>query len=146
MLLGLAMVLSVITWPSIASAQSTVQKFVSVMVTPLELDLGSLPGTPEHDAPGTLQVRLAANCLNAGVTVSLSPLTGPGGVQIDPSRILVKRQGQSTFRPLSTPVNVTDSMTPGIVNFELQFRILSQGMDPAGEYTGTLTITSAPLP
>lgn len=131
---------------STAQAGLQIQKYVGVTVSVSEFDMGELTGSADYVVPNALTVHVSANCIHAGLTLTASALEEPSGAKIEPSRILVKRQGAVQYVPLGSPVNLTGVMAPGIVDVILNFRVQSPGMDCPGTYTGTFILTSAPLP
>lgn len=138
------------TWlaPLDAGAAPQVQPFIYVETAPTSLDLGELYfSQTAYDSPATLTVRLYANLSHGGVMVSLSPLERVGGgAQIAPERVLVKRSDMTSYVPLSSPINLTGPRPPGYFEYVLQFRVETPAMDPAGQYTGTLTLTYGVAP
>lgn len=137
----LAATVIVLSLAAEALALPRVRQYVGVTVTPLHLDLGSVPQPGTYDSPASLSVHVAANCNHGAVLVSASPLTKPGGASIPANRVFVKQPATGDYVPLNNPVPVTAPTGPGIFDVVLNFRVETVLEDPPGSYTGTLVIT-----
>lgn len=127
-----------------AQALPRLERYVEVSVNPEELDLGSVlqPGT--YDSPTELTVHVAANCNHGGVTLSATSLKRTGGGEIPLERFFVKLPTTGVFVPMTAPILLTGPMVPGVFDVMLKFRLKTLMQDPAGKYTGTITLTVGP--
>ncbi|GAI21941.1 unnamed protein product, partial [marine sediment metagenome] len=51
-----------------------IERYISISVTPKELDLGSVPQPGLYDSPAILTLQVEANCPHGGVVVHATPL------------------------------------------------------------------------
>lgn len=129
-----------------AEALPRVHRYVSISVSPQQLDLGTVPEPGVFDSPATLTVHVAANCAHGGVVISMAdPLDGPGDATIPLNRIWVKLP-TGPFVPLTEPVVVTGPMNPGVVDVLIKFRVETDLGNPPGTYLGTLVVTCGVAP
>ena len=129
-----------------ACALPRIERYLSVTVTPSELDLGTVPQPGVYDSPSELKVHVTANCTHGGVVASVTPLVRAGGGTLDPERVSVKLPGTGNYVPMTNPVPVTGPMDPGVFDVILKFRLTTDFQVLAGTYTGTITITCAGAP
>jgi hypothetical protein len=116
-----------------AQAQPGPEPFVTISVTPSELDLGSASQYGQQTFNSTLRVHITANCPHS-IDASIGALANPNIGLIPKERTNVEM-----LPPLSSP-----SGTPpgGVdVDLNLRFTIDIESSDPAGKYTGTLVLT-----
>lgn len=121
-----------------SQALPRIRRYVGLTALPSPLDLGSVPQPGTYDSPATLAMHLAANCNHGGVVISTTQFQSAEGGAIPPGRILVKLPGTEQFVAMTQPVPVTAPAGPGIQDFQLTFRVVTEPTDPAGTYTGTL--------
>lgn len=126
-----------------AQALPRIERYVSVSVSPQQLDLGSVrqPGT--YDSLAILTVHLAANCNHGGVVISTTQFESAQGGAIPQNRILIRLPGTEQFVPMTNPVQLTPPGGPVVDEFEICFRIQTEVTDPAGAYTGTFQLSVA---
>lgn len=120
------------------------EPFLEISVSPEELNfLAEGPG--EHDADSDLVVHVASNYPHGGIVVEMSELQyvdGNNGAALPPERVAVRGPvTEDEYVPLAQPVNVTGPMEPGLWDVTLEFQATTEWPDPAGLYSGTLTIT-----
>lgn len=143
----------VITWvlavglfglAGIAGAEQTDEPFVNVSTTPDRLDLGTASiFADSFDVPAALTVKVEANCMHGPIMISVTKLKRRQGGSILPERIFVKTPATSGFVAMSRPVAISKPTT-GPHKIVLDLRVQTRFFDPAGEYTGTLTLTIMP--
>lgn len=109
------------------------QPYVSMSVTPGELDLGSIPQPGSYDLSATLTLHITANC-PYHVEVSLEPFIRAGGGSIPLDRTSVQ-----IVTPISSPVGTP--IAGEDVGVEFNFNIETTFQDLPGTYTGTITFT-----
>jgi hypothetical protein len=129
-----------------AWAGPVIQRYVNFSVSPSTLDLGSVPGPGNYDSPAALTVHVTANCVHGGIVASVTALQMAGGGTIGPERVFVRLPATGVYVPMTAAVAVTPTMNPGVFDVVLKFRLETTMADAAGDYTGTMTITLAPLP
>jgi len=143
----------VITWAiaaalfglaGIAGAEQIKVPFVNVSTTPDILDLGTASVfTDSYDVPGAITVNVDSNCFHGPIMISTTKLRRRQGGSISPNRIFVKTPATRGFIPMARPVAISKS-TEGPHEIVLDLRVDTKFLDPAGEYTGTVTITIMP--
>ena len=109
------------------------QPYVSMSITPSELNLGAIPQPGSYDLPATLTLHITANC-PYHVEVSLEPFISAGSGSIPLDRTSVRIVGPISS-PVGTPIAGED------VDVELNFNIEITFQDLPGTYTGTVTFT-----
>jgi hypothetical protein len=130
-----------------AHALPRVVPYINVTLTPLTLDLGSVPEPGPYDSASELKVHVAANCAHGGVVASVTPLTRTGGGgSIAPERVFVRIPATGVYVAMTSPVSITGAMMPGVFDVVLKFRVVTNLGDIPGQYVGTLTITCAGPP
>jgi hypothetical protein len=144
----------VITWvlaaalfglAGIAGAEQIDELFVNVSTTPDILDLGTASlFTDSYDVPGALTVKVDSNCFHGPIMISTTKLRHRQGGSISPDRIFVKTPETGGFITMARPVAISKS-TEGPHIIVLDLRVQTSGLlYPAGEYTGTITLTVMP--
>lgn len=118
-----------------------IERYISVSITPKELDLGAVPQPGLYDSPAILRLHVEANCPHGGVVVHATPLVCPKAPPILPDRIFVRIPETGEYVPMKGPVNVTGRMGPGVFDFELTFRVNTELQDRPGRYTGMFVFT-----
>lgn len=124
-----------------AEALPRVQRYVSVSVSPQQLDLGTVPQPGTYDSPADLTVHVAANCAHGGVVASATALQRAGGGVIPLARFFVKIPATGQYVAMTAPVAITGPMMPGVFDVVLKFRVETTLADIPGEYAGTITLT-----
>ncbi len=138
-------ILALATAPRTAQARPRILPYVHVSASPEALDLGTVPQPGVFNSPATLTVHVAANIAHGGVVISMTaPLTGPGGATIPLNRIWLKLPLTGQYVALTAPVALTGPMNPGVIDIPIKFRVETVLQNPAGEYTGTITLTVGP--
>ena len=143
----------VITWTlsavlfglaGIAGAEQFDKPFVNISTTPDVLDLGTASlFTDSFDVPGALTVNVDSNCFHGPIMISTTKLKRRQGGSISPDRIFVKTPATGGFVTMARPVAISKS-TEGPHKIVLDLRVETKFLDPAGEYTGTITLTVMP--
>ena len=102
------------------------------------LNLGNIGQPGQHVFTQTLTVHIMAN-IGHHLEVSLQPFVGPANKSIP-----IERTSVEMLNPISSP----GETSPGGVDVKLnlKFNIETRFEDPAGSYTGTLTLTIIPGP
>ena len=118
-----------------------IERYISVSITPKELDLGAVPQPGLYDSPAILTLHVEASYPHGGVVVHATPLENPESGSIPPDRILVRAPETGEYVPMRDPVNITGPMGPGVFDLELKFRVNTELQDPAGRYTGMFVFT-----
>jgi len=128
----------------IAGAEQIDELFVNVSTTPDILDLGTASVfTDSYDVLGALTVNVDSNCFHGPITISTTKLKRRQGGSISPNRIFVKTPATGGFVAMARPVAISKS-TEGSHKIVLDLRVDTKFLDPAGEYTGTVTLTVMP--
>jgi hypothetical protein len=145
----------VITWvlvigffglAGIAGAEQTGPPFVNVYTTPDKIDLGTVPlFTDAFEVPEALTVNVESNCLHGPIMISATRLKRPQGGSISPDNIFVRTPVTGGYVAMARPVTISRPMT-GSHKIVLDLRVQAQFLYPAGEYSGTLTLTIMPPP
>ncbi len=143
----------VITWvlaavlfglAGVAGAEQFDKPFVNVSTTPDVLDLGTASlFTESLDVPGALTVNVDSNCFHGPIMISTTKLKRRQGGSISPDRIFVKTPATGGFVTMARPVAISKS-TEGPHKIVLYLRVTTKLLDPAGEYTGIITLTIMP--
>ena len=144
----------VITWvlaavlfglAGVAGAERIDEPFVNVSTTPDVLDLGNASlFTDSFDVPGALTVKVDSNCFHGPIMISTTKLKRRQGGSVSPDRIFVKTPETGGFIAMARPVAISKS-TVGSHKIVLDLRVQTNGqLYPAGEYTGTITLTIMP--
>lgn len=143
----------VITWAlaavlfglaGVAGAEQINKPFVNVSTTPDVLDLGTASlFTDSLEVPGALTVKVDSNCFHGPIMISTTKLKRRRGGSISPERIFVKTPATGGFVSMARPVAISKS-TDGPHTIVLDLRVETNFLDPAGEYTGTITLTIMP--
>ncbi|MEJ2703744.1 MAG: hypothetical protein P8Z79_15015 [Sedimentisphaerales bacterium] len=118
--------------------------FVSVSASPDELDLGAanfFAGV--HEVRGAMTVDVEANCWHGPVYLSITPLKRPGGGLIEPADIFVRAPKMGQYVSLKKPVVVVPTSV-GPRKVVLDFKVHAGVDNPAGHYTGVVTLTIVP--
>lgn len=118
-----------------------IEPYISISVTPQQLDLGAVPQPGLYDSPATLTLHVEANCPQGGVVVHATPLVCPKAQPILPDRIFVRIPKTGEYVPMKGPVNITGPMGPGVFDFDLNFRVNTELQDQPGRYTGMFVFT-----
>ena len=118
-----------------------IEPYISISVTPQQLDLGAVPQPGLYDSPATLTLQVEANYPHGGVVLHATPLVCPKARPILPDRIFVRIPKTGEYVPMKGPVEITGPMSPGSFGFELKFRVNTELQDRPGTYTGTLVFT-----
>lgn len=145
-LLILVGIIAAVLTASDAWALPKVQKYISVTVTPSELDLGDVSEPSVFDSSGELKVHVAANCNHGSVVVSVTHLVRAEGGSIGPERVSVRLPATNNYVPLANPVSVTNPVGPGIFDVVLKFRVQTILADVPGTYAGQISITCSVAP
>jgi hypothetical protein len=146
----------VITWAlaiglfgpaGIAGAAQTVnldEPFVNISTTPDKIDLGIMPLFEDlFDAPGALTVNVESNCLHGPIMISATKLKCPRGSSISPDNIFVRTPATGGYVAMARPVAISET-TMGSHKIVVDLRVKAEFLYPAGEYSGTLTLTIMP--
>ena len=143
----------VITWvlaavlfglAGVAGAEQIDKPFVNVSTTPDVLDLGTASlFTDSFDVPEALTVKEDSNCFHGPIMISTTKLKRHQGGSISPDRIFVKTPATGGFVTMARPVAISKS-TEGPHKIVLDLRVETNFLDPAGEYTGTISLTIMP--
>ena len=143
----------VITWilaiglfglSSIADAKQTELPFVHVYTTPDRIDLGTVPLFKDaFEVTEALTVKVESNCLHGPIMISSTKLERPQGGSISPDNIFVRTPATGGYVAMARPVTISKPTT-GSHKIVLDFRVQAQFLYPAGEYSGTLTLTIMP--
>jgi hypothetical protein len=143
----------VITWvlaiglfelTGIAGAEQTGPPFVNVYPTPDKIDLGTVPlfGNA-FEVPKALTINVESNCLHGPIMISATKLKRPQGGSISPDNIFVRTPVTGGYVAMASPVAISEP-TIGSHKIVLDLRVQAQFLHPAGEYSGTLTLTIMP--
>jgi hypothetical protein len=81
--------------------------------------------------------------MHGPILISSTKLKRRQGGSISPERIFVKTPATNGFVPIAKPVAISKPAI-GSHKIVLDFRVKTQFLDPAGEYTGTVTLTITP--
>ena len=136
---------AVLFWlAGVAGAEQIGKPFVYISTTPDVLDLGTASlFTDRLDVPGALTVKVDSNCFHGPIMISTTKLKRRRGGSISPERIFVKTPATGGFVTMARPVAISKS-TDGPHTIVLDLRVETNFLDPAGEYTGTITLTIMP--
>ena len=118
-----------------------IERYISISVTPKELDLGAVPQPGLYDSPATLTLQVEANCPHGGVVVHATPLVCPKARPILPDRIFVRIPETGEYVPMKGPLNITGPMGPGVFDLALNFRVVTDLDNAPGRYTGMFVFT-----
>ena len=128
----------------VAGAEEVDIPFVKISTSPDELDLGTaMLFTEFYDVPAALTVDVESNCMHGPIVISTTELKSRQGEKISPERIFVKTPATDGFIPMVKPVSISKTMS-GPHKIVLNLRVNSNFVKPAGEYTGTITLTVMP--
>src|SRR4030042_5785336 len=128
----------------VAGAEQSDKPFVYVSATPDILDLGTASIFSDgYDVPGALTLKVDSNCFHGPIMISTTKLERRHGGSISAERIFVKTPATGGFVTMAKPVAISKS-TEGPHKIVLDFRVETKFLDPAGEYTGTITLTVMP--
>jgi len=131
----------------IAGAAQTVnfdEPFVNISTKPDKIDLGIMTMfTDAFEVPGALTVYVDSNCLHGPILISASKLERPQGGSISPDNIYVRTPATSGYVAMARPVAISEP-TKGSHKIVVDLRVKTQLLYPAGEYSGTLTLTIMP--
>jgi len=143
----------VITWSlaailfglaGVAGAEKIDMPFVNISTSPDELDLGTTMLFADfYDVPAALTVNVDSNCMHGPIMISTTELKSRQGESISPERIFVKTPATNGFVTMAKPVAISKPME-GPHKIVLNLRVQSNFIKPAGEYTGTITLTIMP--
>jgi hypothetical protein len=143
----------VITWvlaiglfglTGIAGAKQTDPPFINVYTTPDKIDLGTVPLYGDFfEVPEALTVNVVSNCLHGPIMISATELRRPQGGSISPDKIFVRTQATGGYVAMARPVRISHPTT-GSHEIVLDLKVQAQFLYPAGEYSGTLTLTIMP--
>ena len=136
--------LAVVLFGLAGFAEATDKPFVNVSATPDKLDLGTASiFADSYDVPAAITVNVESNCMHGPIMISTTKLKRRQGGSISPERIFVKTQATEGFVTMARPVAISKS-TEGPHEIVLDLRVDTKFLDPAGEYTGIVTITIMP--
>jgi hypothetical protein len=128
----------------IAGAEQTDPPFVNVYTTPDKIDLGTVPlFTNAFEVPEALTINVESNCLHGPIMISATKLKRPQGGSISPDNIFVRTPVTGGYVAMASPVAISEP-TIGSHKIVLDLRVQAQFLHPAGEYSGTLTLTIMP--
>ena len=128
----------------IAGAEQTDPPFVNVYTTPDKIDLGTVPlFTNAFEVPEALTINVESNCLHGPIMISATKLKRPQGGSISPDNIFVRTPVTGGYVAMASPVTISEP-TIGSHKIVLDLRVQAQFLHPAGEYSGTLTLTIMP--
>lgn len=128
----------------IAGAEQTDPPFVNVYTKPDKIDLGTVPLFKDaFEVPEALTVYVDANCLHGPIMISSTKLKRPQGGSISPDNIFVRTPATGGYVAMARPVTISRPTT-GSHKIVLDLRVQAQFLYPAGEYSGTLTLTIMP--
>jgi len=140
----------VITWIlaiglfGIADAEQIGPPFVNVYTTPDSIDLGTVPMFVEaFEVLEALTVNVDSNCLHGPILISATKLYRPEGGSISPDNIFVRTPATNGYVAMARPVMISKPKT-GSHKVVLDLRVKANFLHPAGEYSGTLTLTIMP--
>ena len=143
----------VITWSlaavlfglaGVAGAEKIDMPFVNISTSPDELDLGTIMLFADfYDVQAALTVDVDSNCMHGPIMISTTELKSRQGESISPERIFVKTPATNGFVTMARPVAISTPME-GPHKIVLNLRVQSNFIKPAGEYTGTITLTIMP--
>ena len=143
----------VITWvlaiglfglTGIAGAEQTDPPFVNVYTTPDKIDLGTVPLFKDaFEVPKAFTVNVESNCMHGPIMISATRLKRPQGGSISPDNIFVRTPATNGYVAMARPVAISES-TKGSHKIVLDLRVNAHFLYPAGEYSGTLTLTIMP--
>lgn len=143
----------VITWvlaiglfglPGVAGAKQIIPPFVNVYTTPDAIDLGTVPLLTEaFEVPEALTVNVESNCLHGPILISATKLKRRKGGSISPDNIFVRTPATDGYVAIASPVRISEP-TMGSHKIVLDLRVQAHFLHPAGEYSGTLTLTIMP--
>jgi len=129
-----SVILSLVVLVTLQVSLACGQPYVSISVTPGQLDLGSIPPQPDsYDIQATLTLHITANC-PYHVEVSLEQFIRAGGGSIPLERTLVQM-----VTPISSPGPTPEAGE--YVDVELNFNIKTTFEDLPGTYTATVIFT-----
>lgn len=129
-----SVILSLVVLVTLQVSLACGQPYLSMSVTPGQLDLGSFPPQPgSYDLQATVTLHITANC-PYHVEVSLEQFIRAGGGSIPLDRTSVQMVTPISS-PVPTPIGGED------VDVELNFNIKTTFEDLAGTYTATVTFT-----
>jgi hypothetical protein len=143
----------VITWvlaiglfglTGIAGAEQTDSPFVNVYTKPDKIDLGTVPLFKDaFEVPAALTVFVETNCLHGPIMISSTKLKRQQGGEISPDNIFVRTQATGGYVAMARPVMISK---PAMCSHEivLDLRVQAHFLYPAGDYSGTLTLTVMP--
>lgn len=116
-----------------------IEPFVSIsIVSPSELNLGSIPQPGGYNLPAALTLHVAANCPHHVEVALTRPFTHDGGG----GSISFDRSSVKMLHPVSSPVGTPPEGLD--VDVELNFSVETTFADLAGSYTGAITFTIQP--
>lgn len=118
--------------------------FVRVTTTPDELDLGTSPIWGEYESPSVLTVNVESNCPHGSIVASITTLKNRKGGAITPDRIFIETEVTGGFVPMTAPVRISEPAA-GSHNIQLKVKVNTNIGDRAGNYSGALMFTIAPL-
>ncbi|MHC4750236.1 MAG: hypothetical protein ACYTFW_10210 [Planctomycetota bacterium] len=131
------------TAEAVKAVEPVEKPFINVSTTPDILDLGIAPFAGSYELPAALTVDVESNCTYGPILISTTALKRRYGGVITPERISVKTPATGGFVAMSKPVAISKSAT-GSHKIVLDFKVQTEFKDPAGEYTGTVTLTVTP--
>lgn len=118
--------------------------FVNVSTTPDKIDLGTISMfTDALEVPKALTINVESNCLHGPIMISATKLKRPEGGSISPENIFVRTPATRGYVAMARPVTISEP-TKGSHKIVLDLRVQAQFLHPAGEYSGTLTLTIMP--
>ena len=128
----------------ITGAEQTDPPFVNVYTTPDKIDLGTVPLFENaFEVLEALTVNVESNCLHGPIMISATKLRRPQGGSISPDNIFVRTTATGGYVPMARPVRISNPTT-GSHKIMLDLRVQAHFLYPAGEYSGTLTLTVMP--
>jgi len=143
----------VITWvltiglfgPSgLAYAERIYPPFVNVYTTPDKIDLGIVTLFQDSfEVTEAFTVNVESNCMHGPIMISASKLKRPQGGSISPDNIFVRTPATNGYVAMARPVAISKP-TKGSHKIVLDLKVQAQFLYPAGEYSGTLTLTIMP--
>jgi len=128
----------------VLKAEQTDKPFVNVSTTPDSIDLGTASlFTNTFEVPAALTVKVEANCFHGPIMISATKLKHSRGASISPEHIFVKSPATKGYVAMARPVAISKP-TIGSHEVVLDLKVEAELLYPAGEYTGTLTLTMIP--